>query len=85
MKTYTPQEQEQIEDIIIKELRKSFGINQYGQGTPFWMNVLFLLRKFNQGNYYGSVLMKILGTSCQDAKEVEVTHKLKELFNDPPV
>jgi hypothetical protein len=85
MKQYTLAEKERIKSLISAQIEQSFLTNQSGAGTPFWMNVLFLLEKFNQGgNYYGTVAIKIMGTSCQNAKELEVTHKLIERYEDPP-
>lgn len=85
MKSYSREEKERIKRLISDQVEKSFDINQSGSGTPFWMNLLFLLERFNQGgNFYGTIAIKIMGTSCQDAKEQEVTHKLKERYDDPP-
>ena len=46
------------------------------------MNLLFILDNFNQGNYYGTFELKLLGTSCNDIKEKERTHKLQEIYED---
>jgi len=83
IKTYSEEAKEKIRQSIFDELEKSFKTNAYGKGTPMWMNILFLLKKFNPGNYYGTIDIKILGTSCNDAKEREITHKLIEQFEDP--
>jgi len=83
VKTYTEAQKEKIKESISDALDKSFEINKFGKGTPMWMNLLFLLKKFNTGNYYGTLEIKILGTSCNDAKEKEVTHKLLEIFEEP--
>lgn len=83
VKEYTPEEKEKIKSKIIEELDKAFDVNRYGKGTPLWMNLLFLLRRFNKGNYYGTLELKILGTSCNDIKEKERTFKLLEIFPEP--
>ena len=83
VKEYTPEEREKIKSKIIDELDKAFDVNRYGKGTPLWMNLLFLLRRFNKGNYYGTLELKILGTSCNDIKEKERTFKLLEIFPEP--
>ena len=83
VKEYTPEEREKIKAKIIEELDKAFDVNRYGKGTPLWMNLLFLLRRFNKGNYYGTLELKVLGTSCNDIKEKERTFKLLELFPEP--
>tara|TARA_Y100000034_G_scaffold81595_1_gene97821 strand:- start:326 stop:583 length:258 start_codon:yes stop_codon:yes gene_type:complete len=83
VKEYTPEEKEKIKSKIIEELDKAFDVNRYGKGTPLWMNLLFLLRRFNKGNYYGTLELKVLGTSCNDIKEKERTFKLLEIFPEP--
>ncbi|MEC8945389.1 MAG: hypothetical protein VYD72_03255 [Chloroflexota bacterium] len=83
VKEYTPEEKEKIKAKIIEELDKAFDVNRYGKGTPLWMNLLFLLRRFNKGNYYGTLELKVLGTSCNDIKEKERTFKLLEIFPEP--
>ena len=80
---YNKEQQEKIEQLVLTKLRKSFDINSYGRGTPLWMNICFLLDRFNKGNFYGSILIKVLGTSCNDVKETEVTHKLLEIYPEP--
>lgn len=82
IRDYTPEQREKIKGIIYKELDRSFDINVFGKGTPLWLNLLFMLRAFNKGNYYGTLELKILGTSCNDVKEKEVTHKLQETFRE---
>ncbi len=82
MKAYTPEQQATIKARISKELDRAFEVNQFGKGTPLWMSILFILQKFNKGNYYGSFELKVLGTSCNDVKEKEVTHKLQEKYED---
>ena len=83
VKEYTPEEREKIKAKINEELDKAFDVNRYGKGTPLWMNLLFLLRRFNKGNYYGTLELKVLGTSCNDIKERERTFKLLEIFPEP--
>lgn len=80
---YTLDQQAKIEKLILVKLRKSFSINKFGKGTPLWMNIAFLLDTFNRGNHYGTIEVKILGTSCNDAREREITHKLLEIYRDP--
>jgi len=83
IRDYTPEQREKIKQVVNQELEKSFDINKFGKGTPLWMNLLFILQKFNEGNYYGTIEIKILGTACNDAKEKERTHKMMEIFTDP--
>lgn len=83
VKKYTEEQKEKIKKSVCDALEKSFEINAWGKGTPLWMSILFILKKFNRGNYYGTLEIKILGTSCNDAKEKEVTHKLLELYEEP--
>ena len=69
--------------MVNKQLVKALDVNQYGKGTPIWMSILFMLEKFNAGGYYGTFELKILGTSANDVKEKEVTHKLQEKYDEP--
>jgi hypothetical protein len=80
---YTEDQKKQIRTQIIQDLDKAFEVNKFGKGTPMWMNLLFILKRFNKGNYYGSLELKILGTSCNDIKEKERTFKLLEVFKEP--
>jgi len=80
---YTEKQREEIKETLIKELDKSFDVNKFGKGTPLWMNLLFILKKFNKGNYYGTLELKLLGTSINDVREKDRTHKLLELFREP--
>ena len=80
---YTPEQKEQIKQRLIEAIDKSFDVNKFGKGTPFWMSLLFILERFNKGNYYGSLELKILGTSANDVKEKDRTHKLLEKYIEP--
>ena len=79
---YTKDQKAEILKRLNEKLLKSFDVNQYGKGTPLWMNLEFILDNFNQGNYYGTLELKLLGTSCNDIKEKERTHKLMEIYED---
>jgi hypothetical protein len=80
---YSEKAKKSIIKSIVDELERSFDVNKFGKGTPFWMSLLFLIKRFNRGNYYGTLEFKILGTSCNDVKEKERTFKLMEVFEDP--
>jgi hypothetical protein len=82
VKKLTPEQQKKIEDRVIEALRKSFRVGESSRTVPMWQNLLFLLDKYNNGNYYGTIAIKILGISCNDAREVEVTHKLVETYDE---
>ena len=79
---YSKEQKEEILRRINEKLLESFEVNKFGKGTPLWMNILFILDNFNKGNYYGTFELKLLGTSCNDIKEKERTHKLQELYED---
>ena len=83
VQNYSVEQRKKIKERICKELDKSFDINKFGKGTPMWMSLLFMLQKFNTGSYYGTFELKILGTSANDVKEKEVTHKLQEKYDEP--
>jgi len=79
---YTEEQKQEIRELLLARLERSFETNKHGKGTPFWLNVLFMFDLFNRGNYYGTMILKILGTSCNDVREGEVTHKLSEKYSD---
>jgi len=83
IREYTPDQRDVIKTQVMGELERAFDVNKFGKGTPVWMSILFILKKFNRGNYYGTFELKVLGTSCNDVREREVTHKLQEIFDDP--
>ncbi len=79
---YSDSQKARIKEVINEALEESFEINKVANtGIPFWMSILFILEKFNKGNYYGTLLIKILGTSVNDVKEADRTHKLLEHFH----
>ena len=80
---YNEDQKEEIRKELLKKLDKSFEVNKHGKGTPFWMNLFFTLDRFNRGNYYGTLEIKIVGTSCNDVKEKERTHRLQEVYKEP--
>jgi len=83
IRNYTPEQREKIQKQIHLEVDRSFDVNKFGKGSPAWMGLLFMLKRFNRGNYYGTFEWKVLGTSANDVKEKEVTHKLQEIFDEP--
>lgn len=86
MKQYSEEEKALIHALVLKKLDRALEVNSLAPGTtpPLWMDLLFILDKFNTGCYYGTVALKIQGTSCMDVKELEVTHKVREQYEDPP-
>ena len=80
---YTEEQKEMIKKRLLAKLDEAFEVNKHGKGTPIWMNVEFLLDRFNKGNYYGVIEIKVVGTSCNDAKEKERTHRLQEIYSEP--
>jgi len=79
---YTEAQKKEIKERVNKALDKSFEVNKFGQGCPMWMNLMFILDQFNTGKYYGTIEFKILGTSVNDIREKERTHKMRELYPD---
>jgi hypothetical protein len=79
---YDEEQKQEIRDAVLNRLERSFEVNRTGKGTPLWLNIIFMLDLFNRGNYYGTLLLKILGTSCNDVREQDVTHKLSEKYRE---
>ena len=82
VRTYTDEQKAEIVKFVSEKLMKSMDVNRHGVGIPLWMNISFILDKFNRGNYYGTISLKMLGTSCADARELDVSHKLYETYTD---
>lgn len=60
---------EEIIDVISKELERSFSLEPKGMErnagcVPVWMNVLYILKRYNNGNTRGVFSIKIAGTDC---------------------
>lgn len=43
--------------------------------------ILFILDKYLRGNYYGTISVKISGDTVQNPKEVEVSYRLENRYN----
>ena len=82
LRAYTPKEKEKIKTFLCELLDKSFEVNKHGNSPPLWMSLAFILEKFNTGNFYGTISIKVIGTSVNDAKEVDRTHKLVEYYDE---
>jgi hypothetical protein len=70
-------QKEKARSLIMEKLEKSFEVNKDAPtGVPIHKAICFLLDKYNRGNYYGTINIKIVGTSVQSPRENDVTHKL---------
>ena len=71
-----------VEEFLLKKFRKAVLMNGHGDGTPAWKNVFFLLDLLGQGDFYGTVQIKILGCVVKDAKILDRTFKIDEMYRD---
>jgi hypothetical protein len=73
---------QKLEGFLLKKFRKAMQMNAHGDGTPAWKNLFFLLDMMGQGDFYGTVQIKILGCVVKDARIVDRTFKVNEMYQD---
>lgn len=79
---YSPKSKERAIKLITKKLEESFDVNAMATlGIPIHKVICHILDLYKRGNFYGTVAVKITGTSIHDPKEVDVTHKLDLDYN----
>jgi hypothetical protein len=71
-----------VEEFLLKKFRRAQKMNSHGDGTPAWKNVFFLLDLIGQGDFYGTFQVKVLGCVTKDAKILERTFKVDEMYRD---
>jgi len=71
-----------IEEAILEELRTSMDLEADPMSKPMWANILFMLRKFNKGNFFGTFQIKVLGTSIRDIRVVDRSYKMEDELSD---
>jgi len=67
------------------ELEKALKINDQSpkdSGIDLLRSLIFVLQKYNTGNYYGTIALKFTGTMIQNPREIEVTHRLEVEIKD---
>jgi hypothetical protein len=75
-----------LESQIIDELEKAALIHQTDPtNIEPHKAILFFLKKYNTGRYYGTIALKITGAQVQNPKELEVTHRLDLQFEGSKV
>jgi len=68
-----------------EELKKAIKINEQSpkdSGIDLFRALIFVLQKYNSGNYYGTIALKFTGTMIQNPRELEVTHRLEVEIKD---
>lgn len=68
-----------------EELKKAIKINEQSpkdSGIDLLRALIFVLQKYNSGNYYGTIALKFTGTMIQNPRELEVTHRLEVEIKD---
>jgi hypothetical protein len=69
-----------LKKVFEEELKKAEKVNAespQGSGINLYKALIFILKKYNSGNYYGTIALKFTGTTIQNPKELEVTHRLE--------
>lgn len=82
MDELTPEATKRIEEHLLKKFRKAVKMNANGDGTPAYKNIFFILDLIGQGNFYGSLQLKILGCVVKDLKITDRTFKVIEMYRD---
>jgi hypothetical protein len=68
-----------------EELKKAIKINEQSpkdSGIDLFRALIFVLQRYNSGNYYGTIALKFTGTMIQNPRELEVTHRLEVEIKD---
>jgi len=78
----TSEETRRIEEHLLKKFRKAKKMNANGDGTPCWKNIFFLLDLVGQGDFYGTLQIKILGCVVKDLRVTDRTFKVNEMYRD---
>lgn len=70
-----------IERLICEGLRKSFK-RDIGKGVPMWSNILYLLDRYNEGNFIGNLSLRIAGGVAYGVRIKEQEIMMGEYFAD---
>lgn len=71
-----------VEEFLLKKFRRARAMNAHGDGTPMWKNIFFILDLMGQGDFYGTIQVKVLGCVVKDAKVIDRTFKVDEMYRD---
>ncbi len=71
-----------IRQQLLLKFDKACRMNASGTGTPVWKSIFFILDHLARGDFYGSIVLKILGCVVKDPKVVERTFKVDEMYRD---
>jgi len=82
LSTDEARKQKVLEEHLVRKFRKALKMNANGDGTPFWKNLFFILDHMGQGDFYGTIVLKILGCVCKDVKITDRTFKVDEMYRD---
>ncbi len=77
-----PQDMIRIEEQLLKKFRRAVKMNANGDGTASWKNILFMLDLFGQGDFYGTLQVKVLGCVVKDLRILDRTFKVNEMYRD---
>ena len=72
----------ETESQLLKKFAKAMKSTSYGDGTPLWKNLFFLLDLIGQGNFYGTLQIKVIGTVVKDLRITERTFKVDEMYRE---
>ena len=82
MEELTPAQQAKVEALLLKKFRKAISMNNNGDGAPCWKNIFFILDMLGRGDFYGTLVLKVLGCVCKDVRVTDRTFRVNEMYRD---
>jgi len=76
---------EKLQKRLLKSIQLGLKTNSKASvdnGIDLARALIFVLDKYNTGNYYGTIALKFTGIVVQNPREIEVTHRLEIEIED---
>ena len=67
---------------INKELKKSMELRSDPASQPLWACILFLLKRYNKGNFFGTFHLQVLGTTVRNPRIVDQSFKVEDELSE---
>ena len=65
-----------IKNDILEKLNESFKVNNVSSRTPFYKAILHIMDKFNEGDFYGTISIRINGPEIKFIHHEDVSIRL---------
>jgi hypothetical protein len=80
---YTDEDMDRILDEVNKKLVIAMDREAITpSSTPIWANIMLLLDKFNEGNFYGTLAVRISDNCMENMKIDSQTFKLETVYKE---